>query len=217
MKKRRHDPIEPKDFARLDRLLEPLKKVPVQGPSSAVKDSLNALYVQRLRENPIPRVQLDGQRPRFSFWFKPAAATVFVIAVSIGTMFVVHLRQREHLRAGNNPGFSLSKGSFSSEVRTAPATPIPMASSQPARHAQLAQVHNVNPTEMIVRLPYSDNVIATGTSTTIQVSMSQSELVSLGFPLAESLKNRRLIAELTLGDDGLPRAISLPLPLEVIE
>ena len=217
MKNRRLDPIEPKDFARIDRLLEPLKKVPVQGPSSAVKDRLNALYVQRLRENPAPRVQLGGLRHRFSFWLKPAAASVLVIVVSIGAMFVVHLRQSGHLRAGNNPGFSLSKASSSSEVRTAPATPVPMASFQPARRAGLAQIHNVNPTEMIVRLPYSDNVIATGTSTTIEVSMSQSELVSLGFPLSESLQNRRFIANLTLGDDGLPRAISVPLPLEVIK
>ena len=217
VKNRRHDPIGPKDFSRLDQLLESLKNVPVQDPSSAIKDRLNALYVQRLRENPRPRVQLGSPHRRFSFWLKPVAAFAVLMMVAIGAMLLIHLHQGRHLRAGNNPGFSLSKGSSSSEVRTKLAAPVPMASSQPARNARLAQIHNVNPTEMIVRLPYSDSDIATGTSATIEVSMSQSELVSLGFPLPESLQNHRFIANMTLGDDGLPRAISLPLPLEVIK
>ncbi|MGA9241138.1 MAG: hypothetical protein WBW03_04075 [Silvibacterium sp.] len=70
---------------------------------------------------------------------------------------------------------------------------------------------------MFVQLPYSNSAIATGTDATIQVSMSQSELLSLGFPVNASLHDRRVIAELTLGDDGLPRAVSLPLPLEVMK
>ena len=35
---------------------------------------------------------------------------------------------------------------------------------------------------MVVRLPYSNSAIDTGTDATIRVSMSQTELVSLGFP-----------------------------------
>jgi hypothetical protein len=70
---------------------------------------------------------------------------------------------------------------------------------------------------MILRLPYSNSAIETGTDTTIRVSMSQSELLSLGFPVNATVQDRRVVAELTLGDDGLPRAISLPLPLEVMK
>ncbi|MHB1958319.1 MAG: hypothetical protein ACYCO5_04735 [Acidobacteriaceae bacterium] len=217
MKDRHRDPIEPKDFAHLDWLLESLKKAPVQDPSSAVKDRLNALYVQRLRESPAPRVKLAGKRSWLSFWLKPVAAIVLLMIVSIGGMFLVHLHQGRRLRAGNNPGVNIQKEPPNNEARTASEVAVPKSPLRPNRHAQLAQMHSVNPTEMIVRLPYSDNVIATGTSTTIEVSMSQSELVSLGFPLPQSLQNRRFIADLTLGDDGLPRAISLPLPLEVIK
>jgi hypothetical protein len=47
--------------------------------------------------------------------------------------------------------------------------------------------------------------------------MSQSELLSLGFPLSATLHDQRIAADVTLGDDGLPRAISLPLPLELIK
>ena len=50
------------------------------------------------------------------------------------------------------------------------------------------------------------------------LSISQSELVSLGFPINTTAQDRRIVAQLTLGDDGLPRAISdTPLPLEVME
>jgi hypothetical protein len=47
--------------------------------------------------------------------------------------------------------------------------------------------------------------------------MSQTELVSLGFPMNAMLHDRRVLAELTLGDDGLPRSISVPLPLELVK
>ena len=70
---------------------------------------------------------------------------------------------------------------------------------------------------MIIRLPYSNSAIETGTDATVRVSMSQSELVSLGFPINATVQDRRIVAELTLGDDGLPRAISVPLPLEVMK
>jgi hypothetical protein len=70
---------------------------------------------------------------------------------------------------------------------------------------------------MVIPLPYSNSSVDTGTGATIRVSMSQSELLSLGFPLNATLHDRRVVAELTLGDDGLPRAISLPIPLELIK
>lgn len=66
-------------------------------------------------------------------------------------------------------------------------------------------------------LPYSNGAIDTGTGTTIRVAVSQSELVSMGFPINATIPDRRVVAELTLGDDGLPRALSLPLPLEVMK
>jgi hypothetical protein len=80
--------------------------------------------------------------------------------------------------------------------------------------SKLAQ--NTNARRMIVRLPYSNSAIDTGTDATIRASMSQAELVLLGFPINTPLQDRQVVAELTLGDDGLPRAISVPLPLEVV-
>jgi hypothetical protein len=80
---------------------------------------------------------------------------------------------------------------------------------------RLAQ--NIPARRMVVRLPYSNSAIDNGTDATIRVSMSQAELVSLGFPMTATLRDRRVVADLTLGDDGLPRAISVPLPLEVVK
>jgi hypothetical protein len=73
------------------------------------------------------------------------------------------------------------------------------------------------PQRMTLRLPYSNSAIENGTQATIRVSMSQSDLLSLGFPVNATLQDRRILADVTLGDDGLPRAISLPLPLEMIK
>ena len=69
---------------------------------------------------------------------------------------------------------------------------------------------------MVVQLPYSNSAIDNGTDATLRVSMSQAELVSLGFPMNGTLHDRRVVADLTLGDDGLPRAISVTLPLELV-
>ncbi|HEX3435384.1 MAG TPA: hypothetical protein VHT24_01345 [Pseudacidobacterium sp.] len=82
-------------------------------------------------------------------------------------------------------------------------------------HAKLILHHDLR--RMVIRLPYSNSDVVTGTDATIQVLMSQSELSSLGFPVNASLHDRRVVTELTLGDDGLPRAVSLPLPLEVVK
>jgi hypothetical protein len=102
-------------------------------------------------------------------------------------------------------------------AQVAPATPAPVT-RRPAihrPHSGLAQAQGAR--RMTMQLPYSNSAIETGTYSMIRVSMSQSELLSLGFPINATVQDMRIAAELTLGDDGLPRAISLPLPLEVMK
>jgi hypothetical protein len=84
------------------------------------------------------------------------------------------------------------------------------------RHGLPKVAENTSARRMVVRLPYSNSAIDTGTDATLRVSMSQAELVSLGFPMNGNLHDRHVVAELTLGDDGLPRAISVTLPLEIV-
>jgi hypothetical protein len=85
------------------------------------------------------------------------------------------------------------------------------------RHPLPSLAQNTIAQRMVVRLPYSNSAIDTGTDATIRVSMSQTDLVSLGFPMNAILHDRRVLAELTLGDDGLPRSISVPLPLQLVK
>jgi hypothetical protein len=66
-------------------------------------------------------------------------------------------------------------------------------------------------------LPYSNADVSTGTTTTVRISMSQSQLVALGLPLPAGTANSRIVADVALGDDGMPKAISLPLPIQVVK
>jgi hypothetical protein len=93
---------------------------------------------------------------------------------------------------------------------------VEVKSTRP-RHSLHSLPQNPIAQRMVVRLPYSNSAIDTGTDATIRVSMSQTDLVSLGFPMNATLHDRRVLAELTLGDDGLPRSISVPLPLQLVK
>lgn len=216
MKDQHPDRIKSEDIANLDQLLESLKRIEVQGPSPAVRNRLSELYAERLRETPIPTKKPSDWHLKPSFWFQFAAASGMLIAGIGGAMLLVHFHQRGHLQADHNsvasPGVTLASGG-----RVVAAVPIPKVARVPTRHLRSAPAKDAVPQRMIVRLPYSNDSIATGTSTTIRVSMSQSELVSLGFPMSETVQDRQVVAELTLGDDGLPRTISLPFPLQVIK
>jgi hypothetical protein len=216
MRDQRSRRIGAEDIARLDQLLESLKGVEVQGPSPAVRTKLSELYAERLRQVPASTKKAGSQRLTPSFWFRCAVASGVSIVVLVAAIFVVHFHQRGHLQADRNsvasPEVTLASGG-----RVAAAVPAPKVARLPTRRLRHLQAKDVVPQKMIVRLPYSNNSIATGTSTTIRVSMSQSELVSLGFPVSETIQDRQVVAELTLGDDGLPRTISLPFPLQVIK
>jgi hypothetical protein len=66
-------------------------------------------------------------------------------------------------------------------------------------------------------LPYSNADVSTGTTTTVRISIPQSQLIALGLPLPAGTANARIVADVALGDDGMPKAISLPLPLQVVK
>lgn len=93
---------------------------------------------------------------------------------------------------------------------------VEVKSARP-HHSLPSLPQNTIAQRMVVSLPYSNSAIDTGTDATFPVSMSQTELVSLGFPMNATLHDRRVLAELTLGDDGLPRSISVPLPLQLVK
>ena len=204
------------DAPRVEYLLGVLKSLSQPGPAPALRDRLELLAFERLRGG----AKL-GPRARSPFLarLRPAFAAALLIVIATVAALVAYVHRSESLRAGieppvAQPGVGKTKETFSSGALSA----VPAAAVKPAkvRHTLPRLAENTAAQRMVVRLPYSNSAIDTGTDATLRVSMSQAELVSLGFPMNGTLHDRHVVAELTLGDDGLPRAISVTLPLELV-
>jgi hypothetical protein len=168
-----------------------------------------------LRDRVVSGKQVDHARPGVLLWLKPALLVALLAALGIAATLELRFHRPPHLPAVESRGAS-PKAPLHDEIRALSKAPAPAAKFSRTRHAPSKWAQSSTQRRMIVRLPYSDSAIDTGTDATIRVSMSEAELASLGFPMNTTLHDRRVVAELTLGDDGLPRAISVPLPLEVI-
>jgi len=66
-----------------------------------------------------------------------------------------------------------------------------------------------NPQPVFVRLPYSDPTVMMGTGVTVRLALSEAELLAMGVRPIESNPSESYVADLVLGDDGLPRAIRI--------
>jgi hypothetical protein len=67
-----------------------------------------------------------------------------------------------------------------------------------------------NPQPVFVTLPFSDPTLAAGTSVTIRMALSDAELLAMGItPHENGLGQSSYVADVVLGDDGLPRAIRI--------
>lgn len=208
---------ESQDASQVEHLLTTLRHLSQRNPSPALRERLSDLAFQRLGKRSESQSQLRGTVRRSRAWLRPVFISALLLAIGFSVSFVARLRQRESLRLDNAAKISPPATSSSNGVHTAPTTRPSEARLVKIHHSCPKLARHVSPQQMIVRLPYSNSAIDTGTDATIRISMSQSELLSLGFPVSATLQDRRVVAELTLGDDGLPRAISLPLPLEVLK
>jgi hypothetical protein len=212
----------------LDELLVSLKQVQLQGPSENVRNHLSDLYAIRLQETPVSHIEGGrGWQWQSIFWRKPAfgafAGAVVVALLLAGIHLAPHHDSRSPSAAARaeahspeptyvTPGKSSNvsaTGQLSSRVSRRVARPTSVVSFT---HAKTSNSQKIS-----ISLPYSDRAIANGTSATVKIPLSCYELASMGFPLGEHMENSRILAEVTLGDDGLPRTISLPLPLKIME
>jgi hypothetical protein len=217
MPERRSVRTETEDESRVDHLLNLLSDLSQRDPCPDVRERLEALVAERLRDG--ARVRGAG-RTQLA-WLKPTFAAVLLAAMGLAAALVFHFRQHEPAQTDRTA--KVSEPGISPAISQEEAAHIaPAAAASVTRQARIQRPHSplvqtASTRRMIMQLPYSNSAIETGTYSTIRVSMSQSELLSLGFPINATLQDRRVAAELTLGDDGLPRAISLPLPLEVMK
>jgi hypothetical protein len=203
--------IEIEDVSRVDSLLGFIGDLSKREPPMALRERLRVLAGERLSHYP-----RHVERKRLT-WLKPVVASACFVAAGLATGLAVHFFERSHIRNSGTAKLISSVPSQETMIHSV-AVVRPSADKLPkSHHLRPSLVELPSTRQMTLRLPYSNSAIATGTGTTIRITMSQSELVSLGFPINETVQDRRIVAELTLGDDGLPRAISLPLPLEVLK
>jgi hypothetical protein len=148
---------------------------------------------------------------------KPVLAAILLVAVGLALLSVADFQNREPGRKKMQVRIIPPAEHTDNPIRAAEAVRHPASKSNRVFHGQPAQRQVASTRRIVLRLPYSNDAIETGTDAIIRIAMSQAELQSLGFPIGANAQDRRVIAELTLGDDGLPRAISLPLPIEIMK
>jgi hypothetical protein len=210
------------DAPRVEYLLGVLRSLSAQGPPPAVRDRLELLAFERLRGGSELGRRLLGLQERLRSWLRPAFVVALLAAIGTVAAVVAYVHQSESLRAGielriAQPGVAQPEETFSGgTLSTVPAAVIEPPKIRHGLTRLTRLTENTAARRMVVRLPYSNSAIDTGTDATLRVSMSQAELVSLGFPMNGTLHDGRVVADLTLGDDGLPRAISVTLPLELV-
>jgi hypothetical protein len=216
MSKQQSKRTETNDASRVAHLLRLLANLSQRDPSPSLRERLSILAAQRLREDPVHAGRLGNKGRGVRVWLKPALAAVLLLAVGLTAAFEVHFRRQQLPQPDGTAKVShpAVPSNFKDHIAPAARSVATMRHKiHPSQHALLPS----GARQMALRLPYSNSAIETGTNTTIRVSISQSELLSLGFPINTTAQDRRIVAELTLGDDGLPRAISVPLPLEVMK
>ena len=199
---------------RVDALLGLLRDVPTH-PSPEVRERLRGFASERLSQKTENAVFGRAVSSRWSGWLRGAIAPALLGMTGMIAVIVVH-RDHRGLRAGGPASTArVAEAAPQNPRRGENAEQTSVAAGVKGRHLRSQNRREAGMRRMTMRLPYSNSAIETGTYGTIRVSMSQAELVSLGFPINNTVQDRRIVAELTLGDDGLPRAISLPLPIEV--
>ena len=217
MVEQRSTSTETADAPRMEYLLGVLRSLSLQDPPPAVRDRLRLLSYQRLGGGVGPGRPLGSPRAGLRSWLRPALAVALLILIGSLAVVVVNVHRSERLQAGID--LRVAPPKQSSNIGTVAPSAVWPEEIKPRRatHPLSRLAPNTTGRRLVVRLPYSNSAIDTGTDATIRVSISQAELVSLGFPMNATLHDRRVVAELTLGDDGLPRSISVPLPLEVVK
>lgn len=145
-------------------------------------------------------------------WLPAAAALFAALVLTIGAMI--------SKRSGHNAPVLSAHIDPASKVVT-PATvqappmleaqrdiPTVLPPSKIKRH-QHPPPKAANPQPVFVRLPYSDPTVMMGTGVTVRLALSEAELLAMGVRPIESNPSGSYVADLVLGDDGLPRAIRI--------
>lgn len=201
--------------SRLEDLLGLLGELPSSDPPPELRDRLNRLGRERLGSD--DSQILVNLRPGRLNWFRVALVTAGLVLIAAVSIAVFWPKKQDRRPVAIQPDIRRHQEVSSGQAVMTPRAKrarvrLPKVSTAPPGKSSVG-----DSPRLTIHLPYSNSAVETGTATTIRVAMTQSELLSLGFPVNATLQDHRVVAELMLGGDGLPRAISLPLPLEVIK
>lgn len=193
-----------KDVDSVDRLFAAMRTHGQMDPPPALRSRLARLSEVRLKP---ARNRWPLSRGRLGRTFGLATALAALVGGAVFIGYYIHRQNR----------FTSGKAIASSSTpRTGTITPkressvsVPTASPVSRNRARLRTTSG-GTGNLILALPYSNTAIATGTGAAIPISISQNQLVAMGFPGQPTVSDRRVTASLILGDDGLPRAIAVP-------
>jgi hypothetical protein len=181
------------DFAHIDALMHELRQEsPQQAP----------LRVRHHMEQAVRKYRFS-QGSRRNRWLLAAAVLLAAVTLTIGTIISKRSGDR-----GNSTAKVMAHGNPQPPpvLETQPLTPKVPTRDKARRHQQ---PKGAVPQPVFVRLPFSDPTLMTGTSVTIRLALSDAELLAMGVRPIESDPSRSYVADLVLGDDGLPRAIRI--------
>lgn len=200
----------------LDGLLSLVRYAPFVEPSTEIRENLRRMTaISPGRATNRLHAKVDFHWTRWAILSSACAAMLLSIGfyylpwlhrtVPPNTLEVSHAA---HMEANHNLGRDLSGRPRSSRK-------VIVVHSRQAGHLPLRKAVAAS-TSFDFTFPYSNPDITNGTATTIQVSVSREDLFALGIPLSDGSSQSRYLAEVAIGDDGLPRSIYVPLPLRTI-
>jgi hypothetical protein len=135
-------------------------------------------------------------------WLLAAAVLLVALALTISTII--------SKRSGHTDPMSKTLAPANPPAQPVLEThrlmPKPLTPVKVMRHQH---PKNADPQPVFVRLPFSDPTLMTGTSVTIRLALSDAELLAMGVRPIDSNPSGSYVADLVLGDDGLPRAIRI--------
>ena len=203
-----------KSLSHTNELLRLLREVSPQEPSPYIREQLEAMGSLQFSNTPFLRWRQTLQH--YWLWALPVAALAGVV---VAVMFLPLRPQVAALDLQVTPPgvpAALAPSSDFSNLQM-PEISVPALGTKKSTRVPGAAPKTKPIDRLTVPLPYSNPDISTGTSTVVRVAMPQMQLAALGLPLSAVAADSRVVADVTLGDDGLPKSISLPLPLQVVK
>jgi hypothetical protein len=189
----------------------------------ALRDASPIDPPDEIRDGLFKMAASDERTPNQSKWLRwaiPSSACAAVLLLSAGLHYFATSQKRPlplAIRTDQAPhGLVDQVVRHDTDRRPVAVRRRAIATKAGRIHPPLSRENAPQSAGVDLELPYSNRTIVNGTSAIVQVAISREELAALGIPINSVAGESRYIADIALGDDGLPRSIHVPLPLRSI-